>query len=149
MYRIQTIGTPRESHVRGIMRIGSEWLALYIGDMFDTMMGQAWVRTGPPETITFGSSGLMMAGKSATSKGGRCEHRGSFVTGCSTVLIGDDIPDDIGNLSALLNSIPLYLKGFERSDERFGLLRSLLTSFGCRSRWPYCKALRNNSQLIR
>lgn len=59
-----------------------------IGGMPAACVGDMAVCTGPPDTITVGSTTVQIGGKFAARVGDSTAHGGSIILGCFTVLIG-------------------------------------------------------------
>ncbi|MNR47683.1 PAAR motif protein [compost metagenome] len=52
------------------------------------VVGDNCVCTGPPDSITKGSSTVTIGGKAAARMGDSTAHGGTIILGCPTVLIG-------------------------------------------------------------
>ena len=62
---------------------------VFIGGMPAATATSMCTCTGPPDTITVGSTGVFISGKPAARMGDMCAHGGMVVLGCFTVFIGE------------------------------------------------------------
>lgn len=74
-------------HVGGPI-IGPGAPTVLIGMMPAAVQGDICVCVGPPDSITKGSTTVMICGKPAVRMGDSCSHGGVIVLGCPTVMIG-------------------------------------------------------------
>jgi len=84
---LSTPGTPPIPHVGGPV-IGPGVPTVMIGNMPASVVGDACVCIGPPDTISKGSQSVMINNKPAARMGDKTAHGGSIVLGMPTVLIG-------------------------------------------------------------
>lgn len=83
-----TPGTPPVPHVGGpIVPPGVP--TVLIGGMAAAVVGDTCTCVGPPDSIIFGSTGVMIGGKPAARTGDFTAHGGVLGPGCPTVLIGE------------------------------------------------------------
>ncbi len=74
-------------HVGGPLLPGSNSTVL-IGGLPASIVGDSCVCTGPPDTLSAGSSSVFIAGSPAVRMGDATAHGGVVVGGCPTVIIG-------------------------------------------------------------
>jgi uncharacterized Zn-binding protein involved in type VI secretion len=74
-------------HVGGPILPGGNATVL-IGGMPAAVVGDNCVCTGPPDSISKGSSSVTIGGKAAARMGDSTAHGGTIILGCPTVLIG-------------------------------------------------------------
>ncbi len=84
---MQTPGLPPIPHVGGPI-IGPGAPSVLIGSLPAALLGDMMVCVGPPDTISTGSSTVMICGKPAARMGDKTAHGGSIVLGLPTVMIG-------------------------------------------------------------
>lgn len=83
-----TPGTPPVPHVGGPI-VGPGVPTVLIGGMAAAVVGDTCTCVGPPDSIIFGSTGVMIGGKQAARTGDFTAHGGVLGPGCPTVLIGE------------------------------------------------------------
>ena len=74
-------------HVGGPILPGSN-TAVLIGGQPAACLGDLCTCTGPPDTISMGSSNVLISSKPAARMGDSTAHGGKIVVGCPTVIIG-------------------------------------------------------------
>lgn len=74
-------------HVGGPLIPGANSSVL-IGGLPASIVGDSCVCTGPPDSLSVGSSSVFIAGSSAVRMGDATGHGGVVVAGCPTVIIG-------------------------------------------------------------
>lgn len=74
-------------HVGGPV-IGPGVPTVTVGQLPAAVVGDSCTCIGPPDTITMGSTTVMIGGKPAARMGDPTAHGGSIVLGCPTVMIG-------------------------------------------------------------
>lgn len=97
-----TPGVPPIPHVGGPVS-GPGCPTVIIGGMAAAVMGDICVCTGPPDTITLGSTGVFFGGKPAARTGDQTAHGGVIGPGYPTVMIGETATSSVGGL----NNMPL------------------------------------------
>ena len=78
--------TSKVPHVGG--PVLSAQTSVWIGGERASRLGDNAVCIGPIDTISSGSSSVLIEGKPAARTGDTCEHGGYIQGGCSSVLIG-------------------------------------------------------------
>lgn len=84
---MQTPGTPPVPHVGGPIS-GPGVPNVRIGGMPAAVVGDVAVCTGPPDSITAGSSTVKISGRPAARVGDATAHGGTITAGLPTVRIG-------------------------------------------------------------
>ncbi|MDP2574960.1 PAAR domain-containing protein [Vibrio penaeicida] len=79
--------TGKIPHVGGPISSGSG--NVFIGGMPAARQGDSMVCVGPPDSISGGSGSVFINGKPAARMGDGSSHGGVIISGCGTVLIGD------------------------------------------------------------
>ncbi|WP_445456156.1 PAAR domain-containing protein [Flavobacterium sp. HNIBRBA15423] len=74
-------------HVGGPLIPGANSSVL-IGGLPASIVGDSCVCTGPPDSLSVGSSSVFIAGSPAVRMGDATGHGGVVVAGCPTVIIG-------------------------------------------------------------
>ncbi|NHN27093.1 type VI secretion protein [Flavobacterium jejuense] len=74
-------------HVGGPLIPGANSSVL-IGSLPASIVGDSCVCTGPPDSLSAGSSSVFIAGSPAVRMGDATSHGGVVVAGCPTVIIG-------------------------------------------------------------
>lgn len=74
-------------HVGGPLIPGANSSVL-IGSLPASIVGDSCVCTGPPDSLSVGSSSVFIAGSPAVRMGDATGHGGVVVAGCPTVIIG-------------------------------------------------------------
>jgi uncharacterized Zn-binding protein involved in type VI secretion len=82
-----TPGLPPIPHVGGPV-IGPGVSTVLIGMLPASVVGDACVCVGPPDSVVQGSATVMLAGKPAVRVGDATAHGGTVVLGLPTVMIG-------------------------------------------------------------
>jgi uncharacterized Zn-binding protein involved in type VI secretion len=93
-----TPGVPPIPHVGGPIS-GPGCPTVLINGMPAAVMGDLAICTGPPDTITLGSTGVLFSGKPAARIGDETAHGGVISLGSPTVLIGETATSSVGGLS--------------------------------------------------
>lgn len=74
-------------HVGGPLLPGSN-STVFIGGLPASVVGDSCVCVGPPDSLSVGSSSVLIAGSPAVRVGDVTSHGGTVTAGCITVLIG-------------------------------------------------------------
>ena len=82
-----TPGVPPVPHVGGPIT-GPGCATVLIASMAASVVGDAVVCVGPPDTVAMGSTTVLIGGVAAARMGDPTAHGGSITLGCPTVIIG-------------------------------------------------------------
>ena len=135
---MMTPGVPPIPHVGGPIT-GPGCPTVLIGKMPAAVMGDMCVCTGPPDTIMLGSTGVFFGGKPAARMGDTCQHGGTIVAGCPTVLIGEASGGGGGGIAAMPVNVVVNLTGSMPPAVRAKITQIMALTQAADDGAPFCE----------